>query len=189
MQNYFYNPCIAYCALSASDNSRVGVATLLYVTYWFYITNQYNHYKNNFAHLLRQKPIKTLVVSSNLGVLLMALIRLYLSKLNAVASNPIRSGARTTWRYQQVKYQPSAKKMVKPKQVITFVLLLERSDGFLLCGVDAHRERKIQCDPRFGHLPFTDKNRKNTFEMKRSCQTLPQKSCPCFDAASEYQDL
>ena len=87
----------------------------------------------------RQKPIKTLVVSSNLGVLLMALIRLYLSKLNAVASNPIRSGARTTWRYQQVKYQPSAKKMVKPKQVITFVLLLERSDGFLLCGVDAHR--------------------------------------------------
>ena len=52
----------------------------------------------------------------------------------------------------KVKYQPSAKKMVKPKQVITFVLLLERSDGFLLCGVDAHRERKIQCDPRFGHL-------------------------------------
>ena len=39
----------------------------------------------------------------------------------------------------KVKYQPSAKKMVKPKQVITFVLLLERSDGFLLCGVDAHR--------------------------------------------------
>ena len=87
----------------------------------------------------RQKPIKTLVVSSNLGVLLMALIRLYLSKLNAVASNPIRSGARTTWRYQQVKYQPSAKKMVKPKQVIMFVLLLERSDGFLLCGEDAQR--------------------------------------------------
>ena len=69
----------------------------------------------------------------------MALIRLYLSKLNAVASNPIRSGARTTWRYQQVKYQPSAKKMVKPKQVIMFVLLLERSDGFLLCGEDAQR--------------------------------------------------
>ena len=29
--------------------------------------------------------------------------------------------------------------MVKPNQVITFVLLLERSDGFLLCGVDAQR--------------------------------------------------
>ena len=39
----------------------------------------------------------------------------------------------------KVKYQPSAKKMVKPKQVITFVLLLERSDGFLLCGEDAQR--------------------------------------------------
>ena len=52
MQNYLYNPCTAYCALSASDNSRVGVTTLLYVTYWFCINNQYNHYKNNFAHLL-----------------------------------------------------------------------------------------------------------------------------------------
>ena len=39
----------------------------------------------------------------------------------------------------KVKYPPSAKKMVKPKQVITFALLLERSDGFLLCGVDAPR--------------------------------------------------
>ena len=39
----------------------------------------------------------------------------------------------------KVKYQPSAKKMVKPKQVITFVLLLERSDGFLLCDEDAQR--------------------------------------------------
>ena len=29
--------------------------------------------------------------------------------------------------------------MVKPKQVIMFVLLLERSDGFLLCGEDAQR--------------------------------------------------
>ena len=28
----FFKSCIAYCALSASDNSRVGVATLLYVT-------------------------------------------------------------------------------------------------------------------------------------------------------------
>ena len=41
----------------------------------------------------------------------------------------------------------------------------------ILCkGIDNSRERKIQCDPRFGHLPFTDKNRKNTFEMKRSWQ-------------------
>ena len=55
MQNYLYNPCTAYCALSASDNSRVGVTTLLYITYWFCITNQYNHYKNNFAHLLIKK--------------------------------------------------------------------------------------------------------------------------------------
>ena len=39
----------------------------------------------------------------------------------------------------KVKYPPSAKKKVKPKQVITFVLLLERSDGFLLCGEDAQR--------------------------------------------------
>ena len=39
----------------------------------------------------------------------------------------------------KVKNPPSAKKMVKPKQVITFVLLLERSDGFLLCGEDAPR--------------------------------------------------
>ena len=49
MQNYLYNPCTAYCALSASDNSRVGFTTLLYVTYWLCITNQYNHYKNNFV--------------------------------------------------------------------------------------------------------------------------------------------
>ena len=53
MQNYLYNPCTAYCALSASDNSRVGFTTLLFVTYWLCITNQYNHYKNNFVHLLR----------------------------------------------------------------------------------------------------------------------------------------
>ena len=52
MQNDFYNPCTAYCALSVSDNSRVGVATLLHVTNWFCITNQYNYYKNHFAHLL-----------------------------------------------------------------------------------------------------------------------------------------
>ena len=52
----FYNPCTAYCALSASDNSRVGVATLLHVTNWFCITNQYNHYKNHSAHLLMSKP-------------------------------------------------------------------------------------------------------------------------------------
>ena len=31
--NYLYNPCTAYCALLASDNSRVGFTTLLYVTY------------------------------------------------------------------------------------------------------------------------------------------------------------
>ena len=55
MQNDFYNPCTAYCALSASDNSRVGVATLLHVTNWFCITNQYNHYKNHYAHLLNTK--------------------------------------------------------------------------------------------------------------------------------------
>ena len=43
----------------------------------------------------------------------------------------------------------------------------------ILCkGIDNSRERKIQCDPRFGHLPFIDKNRKNTFEMKRSWQTF-----------------
>ena len=52
MQNGFYHPCTAYCALSASDNSRVGVATHLHVTNWFCITNQYNHKKNHFAHLL-----------------------------------------------------------------------------------------------------------------------------------------
>ena len=52
LDTLLYNPCTAYCALSASDNSRVGVTTLLYVTYWLCITNQYNHYKNNFAHLL-----------------------------------------------------------------------------------------------------------------------------------------
>ena len=32
VQNDFYNPRTAYCALSASDNSREGVATLLHVT-------------------------------------------------------------------------------------------------------------------------------------------------------------
>ena len=58
MQNYLYNPCTAYCALSASDNSRVGATTLLYVTYWLCITNQYNHYKNNFAHLLKTSVLK-----------------------------------------------------------------------------------------------------------------------------------
>ena len=36
----------------SSDNSQVGATTLLYVTYWLCITNQYNHYKNHFAHLL-----------------------------------------------------------------------------------------------------------------------------------------
>ena len=46
------SPSYRNCALSASDNSRVGFTTLLYVTYWLCITNQYNHYKNNFAHLL-----------------------------------------------------------------------------------------------------------------------------------------
>ena len=43
----------------SNDNSRVGVTTLLYVIYWLCITNQYNHYKNNFAHLLSKKSMKT----------------------------------------------------------------------------------------------------------------------------------
>ena len=55
-KNYLYNPCTAYCALSASDNSRVGSATLLYVTYCYCPTNQYNHYKQNTEPLLMQEP-------------------------------------------------------------------------------------------------------------------------------------
>ena len=44
---------------TSNDNSRVGVTTLLYVIYWLCITNQYNHYKNNCAHLLSKKSMKT----------------------------------------------------------------------------------------------------------------------------------
>ena len=55
-KNYLYNPCTAYCALSASDNSRVGSATLLYVTYCYCPTNQYKHYKKNTEPLLMQEP-------------------------------------------------------------------------------------------------------------------------------------
>ena len=52
MHNYFYNPCTAYCASSTPKNNRVGVTTLIYFRRWTYIINQYNHYKNNYAHLL-----------------------------------------------------------------------------------------------------------------------------------------
>ena len=55
MHNYFYNPCTAYCASSTPKNNRVGVTTLIYFMRWTYIINQYNHYKNNFAHLLVSK--------------------------------------------------------------------------------------------------------------------------------------
>ena len=55
MQNYFYNPCTAYCASSTPKNNPVGVTTLIYFMRWTYIINQYNHYKNNFAHLLISK--------------------------------------------------------------------------------------------------------------------------------------
>ena len=55
MHNYFYNPCTAYCASSPPKNNRVGVTTLIYFMRWTYIINQYNHYKNNFAHLLISK--------------------------------------------------------------------------------------------------------------------------------------
>ena len=71
----------------------------------------------------RQKLKKHLLYLQTFGFGWWSLIRLYLSELNAVASNPIRSGACTTWRYQQVKNQPSAKKMVKLKQMITIVSL------------------------------------------------------------------
>ena len=55
MHNYFYNPCTAYCTSSSPKNNRVGVTTLIYFMRWTYIINQYNHYKNNFAHLLISK--------------------------------------------------------------------------------------------------------------------------------------
>ena len=52
---FFYNPCTAYCASSTPKNNRVGVTILIYFRRWSYIINQYNHYKNNFAHLLISK--------------------------------------------------------------------------------------------------------------------------------------
>ena len=78
----------------------------------------------------------------------------------------------------KVKYQPSAKKMVKPKQVITFVLLLERSDGFLLCGEDAQRAE----DKASGFF-WEHAHKENQQDQSSECSSehySPQRVFPVF---------